>query len=72
MSVPPSLVQLLPDIAPDVYLRGTVYRQITVETAIGTFQKALDCLYLVDYGVIAVTDLQGQIIGYVRTSTWAA
>jgi hypothetical protein len=43
-----------------------VYRQITVETAVGTFKKALDCLYLVDYGVIAVINPQGEILGYVR------
>ena len=59
-------LQLLPDLAPNLYLRATVYRQVSVETAVGTFQKALDCLYLVDYGVIAVRNLQGEIVGYVR------
>jgi hypothetical protein len=56
----------LPDIAPNFYLRGTVYRQITVQTAVGTFRKALDCLYMVDYGITATIDLEGHITGYIR------
>jgi hypothetical protein len=60
-------VQILPDIAPDVVLRGTVYRQITVETEIGTFKEALDCLYILDYGISAAIDLQGEVFGYFRT-----
>jgi hypothetical protein len=59
-------LQLLPGIAPNAYLHGTVYRQISAETELGTFKKALDCLYIVDYGITAVTDLQGEIMGYVR------
>jgi hypothetical protein len=59
-------LQLLPGIVPNVYLYGTVYRQISAETELGVFKKALDCLYIVDYGITAVTDLQGEIKGYVR------
>jgi hypothetical protein len=59
--------QLIPWLARDVYLHGVVYRQISVETEVGTFKKALDCLYVIEYGLTTVTNAQGEAVGYVRT-----
>ena len=47
-------------------LRGRVHRQIDVKTDIGTFATALDCLYLVDLGILTVVDLEGNVDGYIR------
>lgn len=59
--------QLLPTIAPDLVLHCRVYRSTTVTTPAGTFSKALDCLYTIDYGVTTVTDVYGDPIGYMRS-----
>ncbi|UCH83030.1 MAG: hypothetical protein JSW50_11230 [Candidatus Latescibacterota bacterium] len=59
--------QLIPDFSDDTFLHGRVYRQTSVETEIGTFEKALDCLYILDFGISTVTDLQGEVVGYMRS-----
>jgi hypothetical protein len=59
--------QLWPTLYPDVVLRCRVYRTTTVTTAAGTFMKALDCLYTLDYGITTAIDDYGNPIGYLRT-----
>jgi len=59
--------QLLPTLATDLYLHGVVYRQIAVETEVGTYKRALDCLYVIDYGITVMTNTQGEPLGYFRT-----
>jgi len=59
--------QLIPEFTDHTFLHGRVHRQFDVETEIGTFEKALDCLYILDWGISAVSDIQGQIVGYIRT-----
>ena len=59
--------QLLPWMTSDLYQHAVVYRQLTVETEVGTFKRALDCLYIVEYGLTVVTNSQGDVLGYVRT-----
>ncbi len=60
-------LQLIPWLASGVYLHGHVYRQIAVDTEIGTLKKALDCLYIIDYGISVATDTQGRPVGYFRS-----
>jgi hypothetical protein len=57
---------LIPTLTDDVILHGRVVGRKTVVTPFGTFADAIECFYLVDYGVNALTDNQGQPIGYVR------
>jgi hypothetical protein len=48
--------QLIPLLAPDVVLHCRVVGERRAKTDMCTFRKALDCIYLVDYGV-------GQLLG---------
>ncbi len=59
--------QLYPDLAEDLVLCCRVYRTTTITTSAGTFERALDCLYILDYGVTTVMDIYGDPIGFVRT-----
>jgi len=58
---------LVPSVADDAMLYGRVHRRVAVETEIGTFAKALDCLYIIYFGVAEMRDTGGQLLGYVRT-----
>jgi hypothetical protein len=49
-----------------VYLYCRVDKEMTVENQAGRFAKAIDCLYIIDYGVSRLTDVQGNPIGYFR------
>lgn len=57
---------LLPWLSDEAALYTRVHRRIDVETPVGTFAKALDCLYIVDYGIVYLSDGQGQDLGYLR------
>jgi hypothetical protein len=43
--------QLVPSLADDAFLHGRVLSKSTLRTPIGTFENALECLYLVEFGV---------------------
>jgi hypothetical protein len=58
--------QLVPQLADNIFLHCIVYRQVVAKTEVGTFTKALDCLYMIDYGVAGFTDQQGGLLGYAR------
>jgi hypothetical protein len=58
--------QLAVGIADDIYLHCRVDRVLTVETQAGTFKKATDCLYILDYGVSRASTPQGETLGYFR------
>jgi hypothetical protein len=60
-------LQLVPDLADDVFLHARVMGWRTVETEAGVFHRALDVLYLVDFGLTAATDLDGDLLGYFRS-----
>lgn len=60
-------LQLVPDLANDVYLHARVRGWRSVETEAGVFRRALDVLYLVDFGVSQVVDLNGEPVGYSRS-----
>jgi hypothetical protein len=59
-------LQLVPDLADDVFLHARVLGWKTMETEAGTFHHALDVAYLVDFGVREITDFEGNTQGYVR------
>ncbi len=58
--------QLVPLFKDDMFLRCLVWRQFSVETDLGVLKNAVDCLYILDWGVSAVTNVQGDLLGYVR------
>lgn len=51
--------QLVPYIADDVFLLCRILRSTSVETAAGRFLGAVECLYLVDYGVSEAVGSEG-------------
>jgi hypothetical protein len=57
---------LVTSIAEGAMLYGRVYRHVTVRTILGTFAKAVDCLYIVDLGILTITDFEGHVVGYMR------
>lgn len=59
-------LQLVPDLAPDVYLRGWILerRGITVET--GSYDDGVACLYALDYGIMALVGESGESLGFCR------
>lgn len=57
--------QLLPEIDPEIVLRGRVERRVTVTTPLGTYEDALDCLYMLSYGITTVIDLYGNPQGFI-------
>jgi hypothetical protein len=56
--------QLIPSLADDVFLLCRILGRRTIETQIGRLRGALDCLYVVDYGVAVVFDQEP--VGYFR------
>ena len=58
--------QLVPVLADDVFLHARVRAPRSVQGPAGVFEKALEVLYLVDYGISTATDPQGTEVGFVR------
>jgi len=62
--------QLIPELANDVYLYGTVAsNNASVTVPAGTFPNAVKITYLIDYGLSQVVNDLGQPIGTVRAHT---
>lgn len=62
--------QLIPELADDIYLHGTVTDiDATVTTPAGTFEHAVKLTSVVDYGWSEVTDPNGLVIGRTRGET---
>ena len=59
-------LQLVPELADDVFLHGRVLGAVTVETEAGTYEDALEVVYQIDYGVSQAADIDGSVVGYVR------
>ena len=59
-------LQLVPDLADDIYLHGWIRerREIAVET--GTYDDCVECLYAVDYGITALVAEEGEAMGFCR------
>ena len=56
--------QLIPALADDVFLLCRILGRTTIDTRIGRLRGALECLYVVDYGVAPYFD--GEVAGYFR------
>ncbi|MBI5711127.1 MAG: hypothetical protein HZC42_12630 [Candidatus Eisenbacteria bacterium] len=63
--------QLVPALASDIFLYGRILPPRSVRTPAGTFRSATVCAYLVDFGVSALTDSSGNLVGYTRYYSYA-
>jgi hypothetical protein len=52
--------QLVKELAPDVYLTGQVRRELSVATPAGRVERAIEVLYVLDYGVDGIGSDTGQ------------
>jgi hypothetical protein len=59
--------QLVPAIADDAFLHCRILSQLDFETDVGVFEKAIECLYVVDYGIWTIPGVGGKTIGWSRT-----
>lgn len=60
--------QLIPSVVDDAFLHGLVRRTVRAETSAGTFERALEIVYVIDFGVAQATDPgTEEPIGYFRT-----
>ena len=62
-------LQLIPDIAVNVWLHGTLAAREDVTVPAGTFAGCLRVDYRIDYGETVCTDEQGQVSGSMRSET---
>ena len=62
-------LQLIPDIASDIFLHGTVSGFENVVVPAGVFPSALRVDYRIDYGLGECTDESGNILGTSRSET---
>lgn len=63
-------LQLIPSLTNDVFLHGRVHRRTTWETRTGTYVNALECVYMIDYGVSDAVDGDGNFVGCWRSVTF--
>lgn len=59
-------MQLVPDLADDVFLHARVLREGMAFSSAGSIRSAIEVLYLVDFGVSSFTDADGNILGHTR------
>lgn len=60
-------LQLVPDLADDVWLYGQAWSVEDREIAGTTWRKALEYMYVVDLGIQIAIDPEGHEIGYIRS-----
>jgi len=60
------LHQLVPSLTDDAFLHCRVLRSLEISTEAGDYEEALECLYVVDYGIWQAKDIGGNVIGYTR------
>jgi hypothetical protein len=65
-------LQLVPDLAADVYLRARILPRRSVVTEVGRFTNCVECAYLIDYGVSEAVDEQGVSLGFFRNWDFAS
>jgi hypothetical protein len=63
-------MQLVPDLADNVFLHVRVIREGPTATALGTIPRSIEVLYLVDFGVSFATDEEGNVFGYFTAYTY--
>jgi len=64
------VMQLIPDLADDVFLHARVLTGNSSRTEFGTFRNAVRVLYLIDFGVSTLTDVDGNSLGYFRVYSY--
>jgi len=62
-------LQLVPDLASDVYLHGTIAANESATVPAGTFSNCVRVDYVIDYGTSACTDSAGNPVGTFRSET---
>lgn len=62
-------LQLVPDLASNVYLHGTIAAFEDVTVPAGTYSQCLRVDYVVDYGTSNCTDQNGTPVGTIRSET---
>ncbi len=58
--------QLLASFMDDLFEHCRILGRSSVQTEAGLFQGALECLYVIDYGILTWTDEYGNFMGYSR------
>ena len=58
--------QLIPSIASNVFLHCRIERIFDARTDVGVLRNALECYYLIDYGVTVLRDFELHVLGYTR------
>lgn len=56
-------MQLVPDLADDVWLHGRIWSVGDLTIGGRTHEKCVECFYAIDLGVVEATDEGGQVIG---------
>jgi hypothetical protein len=64
------VMQLVPDLANDVFLYARVLPGKSSDTEFGTFRNVVRMLYLIDFGVGTLTDVDGNSLGYFRVYSY--
>jgi len=62
-------LQLVPDLASNVFLHGTVAAVVDANVPAGIFQDCVEVDYVIDYGQSECTDQEGNPIGSYRSET---
>jgi len=62
-------LQLIPDLASDVFLHGTVAAIEPITVPAGTFNGCVRVDYVIDYGLSQCTDAIGNVVGTSRSET---
>jgi hypothetical protein len=60
------VLQLAPTMADDIFLHGRVLGSRTVSVPSGTYDRIVDVVYAVDWGVVQVRDEANDPLGYLR------
>jgi hypothetical protein len=64
------VMQLVPDLANDVFLYARVLPGKSSSTEFGTFRNVVRVLYMIDFGVGTQTDDDGNSLGYFRVYSY--
>ena len=59
-------LQLIPSLASDVYLQARVHAKRFIDSQMGAPFHALEVVYMIDFGVLEILDLDGSSLGYSR------
>jgi hypothetical protein len=58
--------RLVPSLADDVFEHCRILRMLSFQTEAGVFRNAIECLYVIDYGILSWSNMENPEIGYSR------